>query len=227
MSVMANQSFLSVWLTELPEDKILERLGAFLATVHFSATKPGFTQLAIRAVDPSESPVLELDLRAMPLDAAGIVEIASEQLHGDSSYDIGCYWDLGVFDAGTGKSTIEPQPLLITCRGEEYDGEFWREGGHFEVSLGFDHLFTGRAGLLGIGPDPKLVTQNAEDSRFHEAMAWPENLDKYQTQTRENIRRLQDWVRRIEASLPVKKLQLWSEGEDNFEARLDEIVAAR
>ena len=58
-------------------------------------------------------------------------------------------------------------------------------------------------------------------------MAWPENLERYQRQTRENIRRLQDWVRRIESSLPAEKVRLWSEGEENFEARLDEIVAAR
>jgi hypothetical protein len=58
-------------------------------------------------------------------------------------------------------------------------------------------------------------------------MAWPENLEKYQRQTRENIRRLQNWVSRIEADLPVEKTRLWSEGEENFEARLDEIVSAR
>ena len=60
-----------------------------------------------------------------------------------------------------------------------------------------------------------------------EAMAWPENLAKYQEKTRENIRKLLDWMRRIESSLPVEKVRLWSEGEENFEARLDEIVAAR
>ena len=58
-------------------------------------------------------------------------------------------------------------------------------------------------------------------------MAWPENLEKYQKKTRENIRKLLDWVRRIENSLPIEKVRLWSEGEENFEARLDEIVAAR
>ena len=58
-------------------------------------------------------------------------------------------------------------------------------------------------------------------------MAWPENLAKYQEKTRENIRKLLDWMRRIESSLPVEKVRLWSEGEENFEARLDEIVAAR
>jgi hypothetical protein len=226
MSYMANHSFLAVWLKEMPEEKILECLGAFLATVPLSAKRPGFTYLTIRAVDASETPVFEQDLRAAPLDATGIVELASEQLHGDSSYEVACHWDLGVFDAGTGKSGAEPQPLLIACRGQEYDGGFWREGGHFEANLGFDDLFTGH-GLLGMRAEAKSAAQSAEELRFREAMAWPENLEKYQRQTRENIRKLQDWARRIEASMPVEKTRLWSEGEDNFEARLDEIVAAR
>jgi hypothetical protein len=224
---MANQSFLSVWLTQMPEEQIPKRLGEFLATVRYSATHPGFTRLTIRAVDASEAPLLEQDWRATPLDAAGIVDLASQQLHGDSSYEVGCHWDLAVFDASNGKSSLEPQPLEITCRGEEYDGEFWREAGHFEVNLGFEHLFTGHAGLLGREPGPKSAPESAEESRFFEAMAWPENLEKYQKQTRENIRSLQDWVRRIESSLPVEKVRLWSEGEEHFEARLYEIVAAR
>ena len=223
---MTNHSFLNVWLKEMPEEKLLECLGAFLGTAPLSAKRPGFTYLMIRAVDASETAVVEQDLRATPLDATGIVALASEQLHGDSSYEVACHWDLGVFDAGTGKSASEPQPLLIVCRGEEYDGGFWREAGHFEVNLGPDDLFTGH-GLLGVRPDPKPAAQSAEELRFREAMAWPENLEKYQKQTRENIRKLQDWVRRIEASMPVEKTRLWSEDEENFEARLDEIVAAR
>jgi hypothetical protein len=227
MAVMANHSYLNVWCKDFPEEHILERLGAFLNTVPFSATKPGFLYLAIRAVDATESPILEQDLRAVPLDAAGIIEIARDQVHSDCSYQVGCDWDLAQFDAATGKSKTEPQPLEIVCRGEDYDGGFWRESGHFEVNLGFEHFFTGHAGLLGIRPGPKAPAQSPEEARFLEAMAWPENLEKYQEKTRENIRKLLDWARRIENALPVETVRLWSEGEENFEARLDEIVAAR
>jgi hypothetical protein len=224
---MANHSFLNIWLTSLPEEKILERFGAFLGTVPFSATRPGFTHFTVRAVDSTESPVLEEDLRSTPLDAAGIVELAGEQLHSDSSYEVACAWDLASFDAGTGKSAPEPQLLQIVCRGEDFDDGFWRDNGHFEVNLGFEHFFTGHAGLLGLHPGPKSPPHSEEEARFLEAMAWPDNLEKYQKQTRDNIRKLQDWIRRIESSLPVESTRLWSEGEENFEARLDEIVSAR
>jgi len=226
MLSVANQSYLSVWCTDFPEELILERFGAFLATVPFSASKPGFTQLTIRAVSAAETPVLEQDLRSMPLDAAGIIEISQEHLHSDCSYEVRCHWDLSIFDAAEGKWKIEPQALEISCHGEDYDDGFWRENGHFEVNFGFEHFFTGHAGLLGIRRDPRPA-QSPEEARFVEAMAWPENLGKYQEKTRENIRKVLDWVRRIEAALPVERVRLWSEGEENFEARLDEILAAR
>jgi hypothetical protein len=36
-----------------------------------------------------------------------------------------------------------------------------------------------------------------------------------------------NWVEAIEAALPVERSELASEGEENFEARLDAILARR
>jgi hypothetical protein len=58
-------------------------------------------------------------------------------------------------------------------------------------------------------------------------MSTPGNLKEYHVKTRENIQRLFSWVESIERALPVERSQLWSEGEQNFEARLDAIVAQR
>jgi hypothetical protein len=223
---MANQAYLNVWCTDFPEDRIIERFSAFLQTVPFSATHPGFTSLTIRAVDATEQPIMEQDLRALPLDAAGVIEIARDHVHGDCSFETSGYWDLAMFDAGNGKSKIEPQPLEILCRGEDYDDAVWRQNGHFEVNLGFEHLFTGHARVLGIRRGPSAPAESPEEARFLEAMAWPDNLEKYRENTRENIRKLLEWLRRIEGAIPVERVQLWSEGEDNFEARLEEIAAA-
>src|SRR5580693_1730960 len=127
MFCMSNQSYLSLWCTDFPESSILERLGAFLSTAPFSATKPGFTYLAIRAVDAAEAPILEHDLRAMPLDVAGIIELARDHLHNDSSFEVQCHWDLWVFDVATTRWQLKPQAVEIFCHGEDYDHAFWRE----------------------------------------------------------------------------------------------------
>jgi len=225
MFVMANHAYLNVWCKDFPEDRIIERFGAFLQTIPFSATRPGFTNLTVRAVDVSEPTVLELDLRAVPLDAGGITEIARDHVHADCSFETGAYWDLALFEAATGKSKIEPQAMEIFCRGEDYDDALWRQNGHFEVNLGFEHFFTGHGRLLGIRRGPSAPAESPEEARFLEAMAWPDNLEKYRESTRENIRKLLGWMGQIEGAIPVDHVHLWSEGEENFEARLEEIVA--
>jgi hypothetical protein len=58
-------------------------------------------------------------------------------------------------------------------------------------------------------------------------MAAGDNLKQYHQKTRENIQRLFDWVEAVEAALPVERSELSSEGEENFEARLDAILAQR
>lgn len=224
---MANQAYLGVWCKQFGEEQILQQFGAFLGTVPFSTKRPGFTRLTIRAVDASEAPVVEDDLRAAPVDAAGIIEIIGEHIHGDSSYEVHAHWDLWEFDAATAKWANEPRGLEIFCHGEDYDEGFWRENGHIQVNLGFEHLFTGHAGLLGIRQVGKRAAESPEEARFLEAMAWPENLQAYHEKTRENIRKLLDWVRQIEKAVPVEKARLWSEGEENFESRMEEILAVR
>ena len=222
---MANLSYLSVWCKNFSEERILEDFEKFLGTVPFSATKPGFTFLIARAVDSSESPLLEQDLRSVPLDAAGIIELAKDHLHSDVSYEVESSWDLWVLDT-QGKWKNEPQPLQILFHGEDYDDAFWRENGHLQANLGFEHLFTGHANLLGMRKGQRAPAQSIEEARFIETMAWPENLQRYQEKTRENIKKLLDWGRNIEKSVPVDRLRLWSEGEENFEARLEEILVA-
>jgi len=224
---MANQAYLSVRCREFPEERILQYFREFLQTVPFSTSRPGFTYLTIRGVDDAQSPILEQDLRLAPLAASEIVAIVQQQLHSDCSYEVGCFWDLAAIDPGSANPTLGPQALEIICRGEEYEEGLWRERGHLEAQLGFEHLFTGHAGLLGAPQGRNALPQSPEEARFLETMAWPENLDKYQEKTRDNIRKLLDWVRRIETAVPVERAWLWSEGEENFEARLEEIVAAR
>lgn len=226
MPSMSNLAFMGVWCRDFPEEKIPERLAAFLGTVPFSATRPGFTALTIRAVNPAETPVLEEDLRAVSVDAERVIEMTSGYLQGDSSCEVSSNWDLWSFDAAAGKSVLDPEPLTVSCNGLEYDEEVWRERGHFSVNLGFEHYFTGHAGVLAreAKMDPP---QSQEEARFIEAMAWPDVLDAYRDKTRENIRKLFHWVRQIERTLPVDKVQFWSEGEENFEARIEEILAAR
>jgi hypothetical protein len=227
MSGMSNQAYLSIGCKDFPEERMLEVFGNFLSTVPFSASKPGFTHLLIRAVDFAETPVLEQDMRAVPLDSAGIIEMARNYLHSDCSLEVGADWDLWVFEGERDRWQNLPQPLELTCYGENFADGFWRENGHLAANLGFEHLFTGHAGLLGFHQSAPHAPESPEEARFLASMKRPANLLTYGDKTRENIRKLFDWVHRIEKAVPVKSIRLWSEGEENLEARLEEILAAR
>jgi hypothetical protein len=177
-------------------------------------------------VDTSQPPVYEEDARSAPFDLSGVLEVVRQHVNSDSAYEVLAQWDLSAFDATSGKWKVEAQPLEIACFGEDYDEGVWGENGHFRAELGFEHLFTGHAHLLGASRWPSLA-ESTEEARFLEAMAWPENRERYQRETRKNIKHLFDWVARIQKETSVQRVQLWSEGEENFEARLEEILAVQ
>jgi len=226
MKSVSNLAYMGVWCRDFPEEKMPERLAAFLEAVPFSSSRPGFTSLTIRAVNSAETAVFEQDLRGISIDGEKVIELTSGYLQSDSSCEVGSYWDLWSFDNAAGKPALNPEPLTISCTGEDYDEGLWRERGHFSVDLGFEHFFTGHAGVLARAGKAEPPQSN-EEAKFLEAMAWPDVLESYREKTRENIRKLFEWVRQIERMLPIEKVQSWSEGEENFEARIEEILAAR
>jgi len=224
---MANHAYASVWTRNFSAESMLGRFEALLDTVPFSAAKPGFTQLLIGAVGPDEMPLVERDLRAHPLTAAELVEMAREHVNPDCCYEATTHWDLWVYDLDAASWQQQPQRLEIACFGEEHDGGIFHEAGHFQADLGFEHLFTGHAGLLGFQGRRAAPPQHPAEEDFLNRMSKAENRQEYQEKTRENIRLLLDWTWKITAAIPLERYRLWSEGEENFEARLDEIVAAR
>lgn len=228
---MANRAYASVWAADFSEETLVERWRQFLETVPFSKERRGFTELVIRAVDVTETPIVEQDLRSGEFGAEVLAEIAQEHAHSDCSYETRAYWDLWTYDEATGVWAQKAQPLGILCCGTDFDDGAWKEQGHFLVDAGFEHLFTGHAGLLGFrrqnGDTPKDSPKDPNEVNFVAMMSQPENLQAYQEKTRENIKKLYDWMGQVEGALPVERYQFWSEGEENFEARMEEILAAR
>lgn len=223
---MSNRAYLSLWSTDFSEEVMLDRLEKFLETVPLSVQSPGFVSLTVRPVGPDEAPLIERDLRAATVNAAGVVELAREFPHADCCYEIEAYWDLWTYDSTGDRWQLGPQPLQILCLGEQYDEGAWREMGHFWVQAGFEHFFTGHAGLLGAVP-AEIAPQHPVEAEFLEKMSQPGSLRDYRQKTQENIRMIMGWVERVDRALPIDRWRLWSEGEENFEARLESILAGR
>jgi hypothetical protein len=224
---MANDAYLSVWCRDFSDEVLPERLEQFLSSIPFSAAQSGLTNLVIRAVSPQEAPIFESVFGRVYQEPEEIVELVREHLNSDCTYELRAYSDLWVLNTATGMWALQPEPIEIRCFGDLYDEHVWQEAGHFQVALGFEHRFTGHARLLGFGSEPPAPSQHPEETRFLELMTERENFRTYHEKTRENIRKLLEWMQRIERMLPVDRAALWSEGEKNFEARIEEILAVR
>jgi len=160
---------------------------------------------------------------------AEVAALAAQHVNQDTAFIAEATWDLWTFNVETLKWTQTPHPLEVICQGTDYDGHAAASAGHFSADLGFEHLFTGHAGLLapGAAKNPFDSSDHPVEKIFRNWMASSENLKLYHQKTRQNIQKLFGWVEAVEAALPVERSELWSEGEDNFEARLDAILAQR
>ena len=230
--VMANHAYLRLWTRDFSLEKMIPEFARFLTTAPLSAAHDTFDELIVQAVDPGEPPVAEWDLRPLHAGPAEVAAMAAQHLHSDTAYIASATWDLWAFDIDALKWRHKPQPLELSCHGLDYDQGIATSAGHFHANLGFEHLFTGHGRLL----TPATADHSSEsfdcsehpvEHTFRQWMAASGNLKEYHAKTRENIQQLFRWVDAVEQALPVERTELWSEGEDNMEARLDDILAQR
>ncbi|MGA2094902.1 MAG: hypothetical protein ABSH39_01260 [Candidatus Acidiferrum sp.] len=223
---MANRAYLRVWTRDFSEATLIAQFARFLTTAPLSASEKAFKELVVQPVDATEIPLAEWDLKDLGYGAAEVAALAAQHIHLDSAYIATAKWDLWTFDIENLKWLHKPEPLVLTCHGPEYDSGLAASEGHFTSDLGFEHFFTGHGGLLapGAASNPFDSSDHPMEKTFRQWMATPANLKEYHAKTRANIQQLFNWMDAIHQALPVDRSQLWSEGEENFEARLDAIL---
>ncbi len=221
---MGNHAYVSFWTRERAPETMLDRFGRFLETFPLSASRHGFTSLTIRAVDPAETPLLEQDLRGIKASASDVVAVVREHDSADCSYEVEAYWDMWQRSLETDAWQHAPERVLLICNGRSYDDGVADSSGDFLADVGLEHFFTGHAGLLGAYSTPRAPADPVE-AEFLSWMMNDERLHEYYEKTRANIQVLLNWVGAVEKTLPLERHLLWSEGEENLEARLDEILA--
>jgi len=226
---MANHAYLRVWTRDFSVETMLAEFARFLTTAPLSAAQNTFAELVVQAVDGTETPVAEWDLRPVHAGPAEVAAMSVQYLNPDTAYIVRGKWDLWGLDIESLRWQHKPEPLVLTCHGLEYDDGLAASAGHFMVDLGFEHFFTGHGGLLapGAASNPFNSSDHPVEHTFRQWMTAGGNLKEYHAKTRENIQQLFNWVEAVERALPVERSELWSEGEENFEARLDAILAQR
>ena len=221
---MANHAYASFWVRERAAETMLNRFERLLETFPLSSTGHEFTGFVIRAVSPSEAPLAEHDLHGAMAAASDVIALAREHDSADCSYEVEAHWDAWQRNLETGVWEKRPEGVLLICNGGDYDDGSWKDSGDFLGDVGFEHLFTGHAGLLG-GYGARSAPSDPIEAEFVAWMTHEEHLHEYYEKTRANIQLLLNWVDSVEKALPLERHLLWSEGEENLEARLDEILA--
>jgi hypothetical protein len=226
---MANRAYLRLWTRDFSSETMIAQLVRFLATTPLSESRKSFDQLTVQAVDATETPVAEWDFREGTFGAPEVAAIAAQHINEDTAYMVEAQWDLWTFDNETLKWRHGAQPLELICRGPLYDARAGEADGNFSADLGFEHLFTGHAGLLapGAASNPFDSSDHPVEKTFRQWMSVDANRREYAAKTRENIQKLFSWIESVERALPVERNELSSEGEENFEARLDAILGQR
>lgn len=224
---MANRAYLRVWTKDYSEQTRIAEFARFLTVAPVSEAPNGFLTLTIQPVDYVEPALREWDLREAGYGPPEIAALSAQHLNPDTSFFVDGHWDLWNFDAEVLKWQNTPQPLVLSCLGQAFDDGAAAREGQLIADLGFEHFFTGHAGLLAPSSarNPFENSDHPVEKRFRAWMSTSENLKLYHQRTRENIQKLYGWMEAIQAALPVERAELWSEGEDNFEARLDAILA--
>jgi hypothetical protein len=226
---MANRAYLRVWTKDFSEATMIPEFARFLTTAPLSATQNAFDNLTVQPVDPGQTPLAEWDLRGRGYGPAEVAALAAQHINADTAFFADAKWDLWTFDAEALTWRLQPQPLVLMCHGPQYDDGIAGTAGHLAADLGFEHFFTGHGGLLapGAAANPFATSDHPLEHTFRRWMSESNNLKEYHAKTRENIQQLFNWVEAVERALPVERSELSSEGEQNFEARLDAIAAKR
>lgn len=222
---MANRAYAGFWLRDSSERLPMEHLERFLETIPVSSKDCGFRNLTLRAISSSEPALVEHDLGGDGAKPADIAALTRELASADCACEIEGSWALWSWDSENLRWTRGPERFVLICQGDEYDEGAARNSGHFLMDVGLEHLYTGHSGLLGSRRD-RTPAADPIESRFLAWMSQERNLREYHQKTQENIQHLLNWVQDVERALPLERVALWSEGEENLEARLDDILAA-
>src|SRR6202158_4256554 len=133
---MANHAYLRVWTRDFSTETMLAQFARLLATAPLSAAQNAFTELIVQAVDATEIPVAEWDLRPLKVGPPEVAALAVQHLNADTAYIANAKWDLWGFDVESMKWQHKPEPLVLACHGQEYDDGLAATAGHVLAAPG-------------------------------------------------------------------------------------------
>lgn len=192
---MADQLFLNLWFPTFDTAEMMPRMLSVMKQFPYSAAKGGISREMVFPLSFHEAPVLAQKFD-YGTDPAHAVQLASEFLHDDYSYQFDAYWDLWVpKQEGDLDETwvIEPSEVSFFAYGRQFEDGIYKENGHLQVDFGLDTPF------------------------LHEEFQLTPAVE---ARVKANVQKLVNFTVAVEQNCGITGRVLWSESEENLAQKL-------
>jgi hypothetical protein len=189
---MPDSLYLNLWFgrSELVEN--LAHAVTVMRQIPASTQLSGISSVAVHPISWSEATILEQRFRP-GIPAEDAATIAAGLPHEDYAYVFEAHWDLWAPQPPQTDWVLQPSPVRVIVRGEEFeDGEAEAQG---EVQMDF-------------GTDTPFL---------HEELQFSAELE---ARVRANVQKLVDFTTAVEKNSGAKTRLLWSESEENLAQKL-------
>ena len=187
---MSDQLFLNLWFPSFAENEMMPRSMSVARHFPFSQLRPGISFMAIHPVSYSE-PIIFQQTFDVGADVDRVVHLASEFLHSDYAYQFEMYWDMWTPEYSEDIEPawrLQPQRVLLTVHGTDFEDHLFQEAGHIQFELGLDSLF--------LYEDVSLQEQG-------------------ELRIKANLQVLVDFTQALEQNCGISGRVLWSESDED------------
>jgi hypothetical protein len=197
---MSDRLFLNLWFPSFAENEMMPRATSVARHFPFSQQRSGISYMAIHPVSSSE-PIIFQQTFDVGADVDRVFHLASEFIHSDFAYEFEMFWDMWTTENVEYLETtwrLQPQRVVLTVHGTDFDDHLYQEAGHIQFELGLDSLF--------LYEDVELD----EDG---------------QARIKANVQKLVDFTQELEKNCGISGRVLWSESDE--ETNLAQKLIAR
>ena len=197
---MSDRLFLNLWFPSFAENEMMPRAMSVARHFPFSQQRPGISFMAVHPVSYSE-PVIFQQTFDVGADVDRVFHLASEFIHSDYAYEFEMYWDMWTTENIEDLETtwrLQPQRVVLTVHGTDFEDHLYQEAGHIQFELGLDSLF---------------LYEDVELDEDGEA------------RIKANVQKLVDFTQELEKNCGISGRVLWSESDE--ETNLAQKLIAR
>ena len=189
---MADTLNLSLWFPGFDAELMLPRMVEVLRHFPFSESSGGVQYASVQPVSWAEPSLFEESF-SPGVTAEEATEALRKYAQADFALSLEAYWDLWMLNAASKEWVLQPEKVIFTAQGLEFDEGAFADSGHILIDFGLDFPFLHEG-----------VDLSADDA----------------LRVKANVAALIEFTHRVERDCNTTGRVLWSESEENLAQKL-------